>query len=248
MAKNCICCNEEKGIFKGKAYLLDGMICQSCLVDVKIPSGISLRHISSMRMKEICDERLHIAKRFTETTQFGSSMQVDNVNKIFRISEGIFNYSDLESFEFLEDNVVTCSGGVEEAVVGGLVAGPVGAVVCGMIADQTSSANICDSLKLRLWLINTYTDMVDIDFIKRPTPKKSGAYKMILKSAEELSQFLYNVIVYNIEKEQIIRKSSIGTYQYTSLADEIQKIKDLLDDGAITKMEYEVLKKKIIEG
>lgn len=252
MAKNCICCNKQKGIFDEKTHLLDGIICKECLKKVRIPSDISLRHISSIRMKEICSERSTFVNRFTKTNQF-SGMQVDSVNKLFRIENGIFkyqifSYSNLSSFELIEDNIVTSSGGLGSAIVGGLVAGGVGAVVGGIVAEKTTSAKICDSLKLKLTLVNTYIDTLYIDFIKIETKKKSSYYKMMSKSAEELSQFLNNVIVYNNEKKQAIQKPSIENCQHISLADEIQKIKDLLDNGAITKMEYEVLKKKIIES
>ncbi|MFI3214965.1 MAG: SHOCT domain-containing protein [Eubacteriales bacterium] len=252
MARNCICCNKQKGIFDEKTHLLDGIICKECLTKVKIPSNITLRHISSTKMKEICSERSTFVNHFTKTNQFGG-MQVDSENKLFRIENGIFkyqifNYSNLSSFELVEDNIVTSSGGLGAAIVGGLVAGGVGAVVGGIVAEKTSASKTCDSLKLKLELVNTYTDTLYIDFIKSPTQKKSSFYKLMLKSAEDLSRFLNNVIVYNTEKKQVIQKSSRASYQHTSLADEIQKIKELLDNGAITKMEYDVLKKKIIES
>ncbi len=243
---NCPCCNKTLGFFEEKTKLSDGAVCAMCKADAKIPSNVSLNHLSCAEMQYVYSDRRYMPGNF-KSTKWKSIFHVDAVNRQFKIKRSLFSsptykYENLLRYELIENETIVSSGGLGSAIIGGVVAGPAGAIVGGLVGNKKQKA-LCESLKIRLVLQNTYVDTEYIDFVKTPTKKTDFIYKHSYEEAQKVLRLLEEIISSNESVHHEVAMPSTGTF---SVADELQKLKGLLDSGAINLDEFETLKNNIM--
>ena len=142
-------------------------------------------------------------------------------------------YDDIVDYELLEDGAIVHEGGIGRAVVGGLIAGGAGAIVG---STTRKSKDYCTSLAIKITARNRGAEYAT--FINSRVNKNTLAYKTSYKAAQDaLSQLLL------ITEEN---KKNAAPEQVVSKADEILKLKELLDAGAIDQEEFTMLKQRII--
>ena len=156
----------------------------------------------------------------------------DRINKVQNSVTGIESdiydeddESEDESYEFETvggKTVTKKKGGITRAVVGGVVAGPIGALVgSGTAKAETQTVGGIRMTKVNF---NTYTGKLQ---------RMSGKYPM------GFTDFL----------DRCISEASAdptATGQVSSVADEILKFKDLLDKGVITPEEFAAKKSQLL--
>ena len=148
-------------------------------------------------------------------------------------SQAVYNYDELISYTpIFEGGKIKKHHGITRAIVGGVLAGPVGAVV-----GAGTGGKEFDTIK-RLGFILHLTDNRSQNYMLMISESKSDSF--LTKSATED----YNSIAAKLD--QII---SINTQEPTSAgsnADELRKFKGLLDDGIITQEEFDMKKKDLL--
>ena len=237
----CPVCNQELGTFTVKTFIGDGAVCQKCLFGSGITKFNNPKAYTDATIVELCAKKTSFRKLFKYTKSVGEYIKIDEQNKIFKLERDFFDYSNLLSFELLENGEVITKGGLGRAVVGGLLLNGVGAIV-GAVTGGKKSSGICMSMKIRLTLKNTNYDTVYIDLIAKKTKKKSRKYKNAQSDAQECISALEIITDINQTEQQnlVTERSS------TSVADEIAKFKNLLDTGAISELEFKTKKKQLL--
>lgn len=205
-----------------------------------------LKEVINIRQQGIAEHQSEV-DNFVAVKQIGNFVAFDdNQKKWATLSsflgnvEQIYNYSDVVSFELLEDGESVAKGGLGRALVGGALFSGVGAIVGG-VTGKRKTTGICNSLRLKLTMDNIYDPVVYVDFITSKTKKDGFTYKTLLNSAQEcLSMFQLICEKYNKEEEEP-KKSS------TTTADEIRQFKKLLDEDIITQEEFNKKKKELLD-
>lgn len=209
---------------------------------------------SHKKMKEEHQKEIDIAAEefkkevdnFVITKQMGNFVAFDDEQKkwatlssILGNIEQIYSYSDIVDFELLEDGESVAKGGLGRALVGGLLFGGTGAIVGG-VTGKRKTTGVCSSLKLKVTVNNLTDPVVYINFINTKTKKNSSTYQVIA----ELAQECLSVFQLICEKQKDEKKAS--SRSSLSLADEIKQFKELLDEGIITKEDFDRKKNELL--
>ena len=188
------------------------------------------------------------------TKRIGKYLEIDEKNKYWRVPDFLNNnpfipYSAILDYELLEDGSSITKGGasVGRAAVGGTLLGllnpllvPTGMIIGG-VTGKRKQKNFCTTMQIKVTVNRIETPTVYIKFISSKTKKTSAAYKNACKYAQEVLSVL-NVITNANDKET----DAVPQISAASSADEIKKYKELLDDGVITKEEFEMKKKQLL--
>lgn len=122
---------------------------------------------------------------------------VDTTNKkvVFTDKEkGIFrkfDFSELLNCEIIQDNNIIMSGGVGRALVGGFVAGGVGAIVGATTRD---SKNVVFEMKLRITSRDINDPLYVIRLINEQVERDSDEYKLAINFAESIYATIESII------------------------------------------------------
>jgi len=148
-------------------------------------------------------------------------------------SQAVYNYDELISYTpMFEGGKIKKHHGITRAIVGGVLAGPVGAVV-GAGTGGKEFATI-----KRLGFILHLTDNRSQNYMLMISESKSDSF--LTKSAMED----YNNIAAKLD--QIISSNTQESTSNGSNADELRKFKGLLDDGIISQAEFDEKKKELL--
>lgn len=148
-------------------------------------------------------------------------------------SQAVYNYDELISYTpIFEGGKIKKHHGITRAIVGGVLAGPVGAVV-----GAGTGGKEFDTIK-RLGFILHLTDNRSQNYMLMISESKSDSF--LTKSAMED----YNNIAAKLD--QIISSNTQEPTSNGSNADELRKFKDLLDDGIISQAEFDEKKKELL--
>ena len=161
----------------------------------------------------------------------------------------IYKYDDLIDYDVIE-NGSTISytskgiGGIGKAIVGGILFGGAGAVVGAVTATSTTkTTNITDNinrLEIKITVNDLNTRNIFIDM--------SEGNAENLKKINLLKQNVQDIIsTLDIIKQNQVKNISSNINSTYSEADEIIKFKKLMDEGIISKEEFENKKKQILK-
>jgi len=104
-------------------------------------------------------------------------------------------FSDLISYELIEDDSVITSGGVGQALVGGALFGGVGAIAGGITGKRIQKKRV-ESLYIKATLNSFKNSCVLIPLITKPTKTNSKEYKNAFEDAHKILSIL-DVITHN---------------------------------------------------
>lgn len=148
-------------------------------------------------------------------------------------SQAVYNYDELISYTpIFEGGKIKKHHGITRAIVGGVLAGPVGAVV-----GAGTGGKEFDTIK-RLGFILHLTDNRSQNYMLMISESKSDSF--LTKSAMED----YNNIAAKLD--QIISSNAQEPTSADSNADELRKFKGLLDDEIISQAEFDEKKKELL--
>ncbi|MEY8500046.1 SHOCT domain-containing protein [Enterococcus avium] len=195
--------------------------------------------------KEAKDEEIKILNYFKSNSNLviGDIYFDDEYEKLFikksfiaNRKQIVFNYGELISFTpIFIGGKIKKHHGITRAVAGGLLAGPIGALV-----GAGTGGKEFESIK-RLGVMLHLTDNRNIEylFLDSETKIDSLIGKTYFKNYNELSAKLEQIVSENSKPEDQTTKS------FDSV-EEIRKYKQLLDDGIINQEEFDAKKKELL--
>lgn len=206
--------------------LSNGYACIKCM---KVYQGV--KEISIEELKEILTEnqnRLRIFKKEQVLSSFGlinTKIYLDYTNKMFYAENKIpivFKFEEIETYSVQkvgEKQITKNKGGIARAIIGGAIAGPVGAIVGANTATQETQTSG-----------GTFSITIHLNM-------KYGKYTFdVFDSPFELPKFLDECINSNKAIQEFVDT------KYETL----KKYKKLLDENIITAEEYNMQKRKIL--
>jgi hypothetical protein len=147
-----------------------------------------------------------------------------------------YSFSDIVSFEIIENGSSITKGGLGAAAVGGALFGDAGAIVGATTATKTTTS-ICHSMQIAITVKDDETPNIYIPIVKTPISTLSKEYTQHMKNARDIIAVL-NRIYMPEQKVQIQEQCKI---------EDLRKYKALLDEGLINADEYDSIKKKILK-
>lgn len=258
----CCICGIEEGIKK----ISDGKVCRNCLRN----TGILYRSLSAQTKNSIIDaidynnRLLALQQQFHVSKQVGKYIEFDDMLKLWRIpyislhdengntwsgSDKLretedtlkyrtYSFHDVIGFELLEDGVSITSRGIGKSRVGGALFGSVGAIVGGNTAKRKTKM-IVSSLKVKITINDIRNPVIYIELINTPIKSDSLPFKQAYGYAQEILS-VFSLI--NHVSQEIVSGS-----ERTSVADEIIKLKSLVDVGVLTQEEFDKEKEKLLQ-
>ena len=204
---NCSICGEKMGIF-----------------------GMDYKTVPADKLKEgwkFFNDRRERAKGFENLQEPGTIVAyVNRAQRLMTVAgiPGWFTFDELVDYTVKVDTkvITETKGSVTRAIAGGIVAGPVGAVVGGNTAKKVSHTEESNP---------KMSFVVEYPFGRFESPVFTYSRK-VLKLCEEI-----------FSERTTIKKVPDAS---SSVADELMKFKNLLDIGAITEDEYNAKKKQLL--
>lgn len=152
----------------------------------------------------------------------------------------IHEFSDLADFDVCEDGQSIGSG--KTAVVGALLAGAAGAVVGSAMTKKSAIVNQLD-IVLSLKGLDAPTETIKL--IEGPVEKQSNLYAKKADLCQRVVSVLKQILDLNKEQKLGPERGAKAIYAF-SVADEIMKFKKLMDEGVITRDEFDMQKAKLL--
>ncbi|MEI6854440.1 MAG: SHOCT domain-containing protein, partial [Bacteroidota bacterium] len=184
---------------------------------------------------------------FISTTS-GMSIGFDSERKKICILDTSFtpffyNYSSILQSEIVIDGQTiikqSTSGAIGRSLLGGMLGGGIGAIVGGTTGSRTQSEKI-NNIDLKIIVNDTVNPIFKINFLNVESKKGdflyTGAYSLV-----EKWHGIFSVLI----KQGDIENSSKSAIS-SSVADELKKLKGLLDEGVLTEDEFKKQKEKLI--
>lgn len=188
-------------------------------------------------------------------------VKVDNSNELLAICN--YNYDgSVELIKF--SNIIDCkvfinntamTDSLQKTVAGGVLAGGIGMLIGAMSSKISNTITDC---KVEILTNDISSPIVKIDvvpfnqtqMIGQPEPyvtkinstDDAETYRNILSFVDEIYATCYSIIN-NSKKDN---QPKIDKEKDLSVADEIKKFKELLDIGAITREEFDIKKKELL--
>lgn len=164
----------------------------------------------------------------------------------------IFNYADVLEVEIIEDGETitktSSSSQIGRALIGGVMLGGAGAIIGGLSGTKKNIDKI-KSLDLKLIINDTTSPVRTINIWKSKNgeSKESIAFKTAYANANEWFS-LFKVIINQANDNTDISEKKDDTLIKLSVADELKKLKSLVDDNILSNEEFEEQKKKLLVG
>lgn len=186
------------------------------------------------------------------------ALDEDNRKVAFISSKGIVykivNYKDILESHVVEDGISitkTSRGGqIGGALLGGFIAGGVGAIIGGLSSEKRTSDKV-KKIELKIIVNDTDKPVQTITFLKGENDKMfnkdTHEYKYAISQAEHW-QSLMSVIIKQADEEEKQSKKGIkeSNNNFYSTADELKKLVDLKNNGILTEEEFNQQKQKLL--
>lgn len=237
----CSVCGNNAGDKK----LSDGFVCNDCLKkcgNFLSSFGLKNRSIENIKRAITTNENNNnLLNLFQATRKIQKYLEIDENNMLWKLPSYrniIFCYDDIISFELLENGQAITKGGLGRAVVGGALFGGVGAIVGGVTGKKKIKQEI-NEYRIKIITKHFFYPQVFINFLIAGKMKSDSIlYKSYAQNAQSVLSML------SIIQNSVSEKDNSSTE--LSTADEILKFKKLLDDGIITKDEFDKKKTQLL--
>lgn len=179
-----------------------------------------------------------------------TKLLIDNQNKKFIYQKGktfskTYKFSDLINYEVYENGHSKVKGRAGSALIGGAFFG-----FGGLIVGSSMSRNInekCNQLKLIIRLNDfdcpqimiTYVDNVDWD-------KNGWTYRKMKENLQSVCSMLEFMLNEKTLEQSSAVKQEGKTVSTKTNKEQLQELKEMLDDGLITQEDFEKKKKQIL--
>ena len=157
----------------------------------------------------------------------------------------IINFSDIIECQIIEDSNTVMKGGVGRAVVGGALAGGVGAIVG---ANTRASKNVINILQIRIITKKISNSLYTIDLIKTEIEKNSMEYRNAMNFANNVYAILTSIITNNDKVSNNLGGKKTMEQNNNNFIEQLERLSKLRNDGMITEKEFEESKQKILNS
>lgn len=243
-SKTCAICGYQTNALT-RVTVEDGVICGDCMKKCcEHLSHPKTRTVESIRKNiEYCEKNKLASAYFKDTEHFGL-LHVDADHKIWYIEDTrkkelrnplIFQFSQFKSYSVIEDGETIQKSGAGRAVAGGLLFGGIGMVAGGLSGRKTQE--VVNKMGINVQIDSEWVDNIEITLITSETKKGSMIYNLAKKNVKGYTDLLDKILPKNAGN---VSNAPVST------ADELIKYKSLMDSGAISKEEFEAVKKKLL--
>lgn len=247
--ETCSICGVQHRTLNTK--IRDGIICSQCgllmgfFSSNNLAKDLDKQTLEDMKIKY--DEAVRNSeelKNFKATKVIGRYIEFDEINKRWFANDNILgdktnpkilNFKDIFKYELIQDGIPVSYGGIAGPLIGGAAFGAAGAVIGSMVSSRTTVEKV---KRLKVAINVNYLDnpLISINLIYPEAWSYSKEYKEALRYADEIMSTLSVIIAHN----------EASNYENTnSPTDELLKLKEMYDDGLITKEEFLEMKKEI---
>lgn len=265
MAKEeCRLCHK---IVKGPLHSKDGVcVCYDCAKIIASNANIKMINFSaylwsfneleqmynqSSQATSLATEQVHRRENFNKKieTLEASGVKFNHYHKSIILPKpnllrldlyDTYSYNDIIKYEYFEDAKLITEGTVGKAIIGGLLFGTVGAVIGSNGAKTTN----CKVEKQEVHITIRIPGSSDIKIYKVDV---ADTFEYSKEKAEKLILLLQEAI--DLVKPQVKDTASNSGKEVTNKEDipsQIRKFKSLMDDGIISKEEFEIKKKQLL--
>ena len=148
-------------------------------------------------------------------------------------------FSSIIDCEIIEDNTTIMKGGIGRAIVGGVLAGGVGAIVG---TGTRGSSDVVKNLAIRIITNDISNSLVMITLINSDTKRDSAFYKNCMASA----QGIYSTIASILNSSKIDKGTIPDSIEAKSVSNQIRELAKLKEEGLITEEEFNKKKKALL--
>lgn len=154
-----------------------------------------------------------------------------------------FDYKQILQCEVIVDGQSvlksSTSGTIGRALLGSILGGGIGAIIGGATGSKTQNEKI-KSIDLKFIINDTNNPVYKVNFLNIETKKGSLIYNASFTEVEKWHGIISGLIRQGneIDNNKQIEKPSV--------ADELRKLKELLDNGVLTIEEFNIEKSKLI--
>ena len=175
---------------------------------------------------------------------------IDNSKKKFihKIGNNLskpYKFSDIINYEVYENGNSKVKGSAGKALIGGAFFG-----LGGLIVGSSMGKNIkekCNQLKLIIRLNDMYCPQIVITYIDNVDWDKSGfTYRTMKENLQEVCSILEYIINSKTLEENATTRNTNVENATKSNKEQLQELKEMLDDNLITQEEYDQKKKQIL--
>ncbi len=264
----CSVCGKRLGMFVSFCDLKNGNICSDCVkkAGFNFNSDDDITTLENLRVEDIVEKISFIEENRFRPNTVCSTLAFDDDKMVLRVNENgceyYYNYQDIVSYEYLKDDKPEITGGIGGAAIGSIfglpgmiIGGALGSGILGKYVNSITIRFVTNDHGVRthnIQLLNERVSETSTEF----TNAEAEAYKMVTAfdhAAELVKGAKYESIVEPVIERKVEKpveqKATIQVNEpkkTTSIADEILRYKELLDCGAITKEEFDAVKKKLL--
>ena len=174
---------------------------------------------------------------FQATRNIGDHLNIDDTNRkvelINKKVNQILNFEDIIDFQVLKNQTSVSSSDWSNVLLGGMLFGSTGAIV-GSLVSRTTRESL-DRLSL---IINTKYNTFCIDFISDQHVSDSVLTPFVSTQLSEVC----TAVEYIIKSSNTVTPVKSSSVQ----SNDLRELKSLLDDGIITKEEFDAKKKQLL--
>lgn len=136
-------------------------------------------------------------RAFEPTRRVGNHFVIDENKKQWQVLGGVtgklimspvYDFTDIVSYELLEDGETLAKGGLGRALVGGVLFGGVGAVVGGVTGKK--SKNVINSMQVKITVRDMSNPVAYVSLISGKTKHNSFTHRLAQETAQEILSLL----------------------------------------------------------
>lgn len=179
-----------------------------------------------------------------------AKLLIDNQHKKFAIQQEMrvskeYNFVDLINYDIYENGERKVQGRAGAALIGGAFFG-----IGGMIVGSSMSRSVqeqCTQLKLIVRLNDIENPQITINYIKNGVTAPFGENYTVMKENLQLVCSNLEYIMNNKSLLESMNAEAGKSHLEKSVKAKLQEINDLLDEGLISKEEFEQMRKNILK-
>ena len=178
------------------------------------------------------------------------SIVINNNERVvsFNISKIVgkkYRFEDIIKYEVVENGNSVVTGTAGQALVGGIFFGIGGAIVGSSMSKDVRGK--CNNLSVIIYLNDVVVPTIEIVAVNKEIEKDSDVYKKAVLLVHEIcSNLEYVINNKTIEDSLNNLTSSKKLDSDISMRDQIKELKEMMNEGLITKEEFEQKKKQIL--
>lgn len=215
-------------------------------------SDASNIEIELLKKENTIDNNFELSKKVNILVRGWSSKKllIDNKNKKFIYQNGktyskTYKFSDIINYEVYENGKTQVQGRAGSALIGGAFFG-----LGGLIVGSSMSRNInekCSQLKLIIRLNDFDCPQIVINYVNNAILDKSDSlYINIKENLQSVCSMLEYMLNEKTLEQSSVVKQEEKTVSTKTNKEQLQELKEMLDDGLITQEDFEKKKKQIL--